>query len=669
MPTVHTTACPLDCPDACLLQVTTEEGRVTRLDGASTEITGGFLCRKVKSFDRHLYSDQRLATPARRVGPKGEGRFEPISWDEALDLIVREFSQRVEVHGGETILPLSYGGSNGLLSQDTADARLFGRLGASRLLRTVCAAPSGRAASGLYGKMPGVGYQDFAAARWIALWGVNPSASGIHLVPWIRQAQKSGARLVVIDPRRTPLASQADVHLAPRPGTDLVLALAVIRWLFTTDRADLEFLGTHSSGWQELRARAEPWTVARAASVTGLPVEALEQFASDYADASPALIRCGWGVERNRNGGSAIAAILALPAVAGKFGVRGGGYTMSNSGAWRFAPTVAVGAPPPPTRAINMNQTGRALLEATPPITALFVYNANPLMTLPQQSAVRFGLEREDLFTVVFDQVMTDTAAYADVVLPATTFLEHRDLARGYGNTVLHRIEPVVEPVGEARSNVDVFGDLVRRFGLAVPGEATSAEDLEALVLRSADGERDLGERLDREIEVQPATGERPVLFVDSFPRTADRKVHLVPDDLDREAQSQGARLYEYRPAPTEDQRYPLALISPALRRTVSSTFGQLYPEAVALEIHPDDAAARSLVDGSPVRVFNDLGEVRCDVQLSERVRPGVVVLPKGLWSHNTANGSTSNALCSDHLTDLGGGATFNDARVEVEPV
>ena len=657
-----TTACPLDCPDACTLEVSVKSGRVTHLTGAKTSVTAGFLCSKVRNFDRHLYHADRIQTPCRRIGSKGDGQFEPISWDEAIDTIAERFQFCSERYGSESILPLYYGGSNGKLSQDTADARLFARLGASRLATTVCAAPSGRAAAGLYGKMPGVAYEEYEQARWVGVWGANPSASGIHLIPWIQRARTAGASLVVVDPVRTPLARQADLHLAPRPGTDLALALALIRWFFENDRADLEFLETHSRGWQELRERAADWDLESAGRVCGLSADQIEVLARTYAEASPAVIRCGWGVERNRNGGSAVAAILALPAVAGKFGVAGGGYTLSNSGAWDFASDKLLGIPESKTRIVNMNQVGRTLLEGDPPVHALFVYNANPLATLPNQSAVERGLRREDLFTVVFDQVWTDTTKYADIVLPATTFLEHRDLARGYGNTVMHRVEPVIEPVGEARSNVRVFGDLIQRLGLSREGEAESPEEIESLVLAGVQGEEDLQGRLDREGDCYPSAGGRPVLFVDRFPGTDDGRIHLVPSSLDEEA----GGLYEFRPAPTEDPAFPLTLISPATRRTTSSTFGQLHRKLVPLEINPLDASERDLTDGERVRVSSALGEVICPVKISRNTRPGVVVLPKGLWSHNTINGSTSNAVAPDHLTDLGGGASFNDARVEV---
>src|SRR5215218_778205 len=413
-PEFFTSACPLDCPDACSLEVRVVDGRVVKVDGSHLNpVTQGYICAKVRRTPQHLYGEERLLQPFLRVGPRGSDAFERISWDEALDLAAARLGEARERFGGESILPFCYGGSNGLLTQDATDARLFHRIGASRLARTVCAAPTGRAATGLYGKMAGVAFQDFPHARLIVLWGVNPSASGIHLVPFIQEAQKAGARLVVIDPRRTPLAKKADLYLAPRPGTDLALALAAIRWFFENGRADLAFLAEHATGAEELRRRAEPWTFERAAEVTGLAAEQIEGFVHLYAESSPALIRTGWGMERNRNGGSAVAAALALPAVAGKFGVRGGGYTMSNSGVWGIDQAPAMAEPPPATRTINVILLGRTLLAAEPPVNVLFVYNCNPLATMPNQEEVRRGLAREDLFTVVFEQVWNDTTRWA----------------------------------------------------------------------------------------------------------------------------------------------------------------------------------------------------------------------------------------------------------------
>ena len=660
-----TSACPLDCPDACSLTVQVEDGRVVKVDGTHLNpVTDGYICSKVRRLPEHLYGPDRLLYPAVRRGPKGEGAFERISWDEALDLAAEKMREARERWGGESILPFFYGGSNGLLTQETTDFRLFYRLGASRLARTVCAAPTGRAAAGLYGKMPGVALPDYGHARLIVLWGVNPSASGIHLVPILQEAQRNGAVLVVVDPRRTPLAKKADLHLAPRPGGDLPVALSVIRWLFEEGKADLDFLSAHTTGAAELRARALPWTFERAAEASGVPAADLERFARLYADSSPAVIRSGWGYERNRNGGSAVAAVLALPAVAGKFGVRGGGFTMSNSGAWGSLDRMAaVNEPEPSTRVINMNRLGRTLLEPQdPPVQVLFVYNCNPLATMPEQEKVRRGLLREDLFTIVFEQVWTDTARLADLVLPATAFVEHHEMSRGYGSYVFYDSEPVARPAGEARSNPDVFADLCRRLGLDRPGDPETSGDLAAALLSRSPRIR---EELGRDGIAAPDCGPAPVQFVDAFPLTPDRKIHLVPEALDRET-PHGLYVFQGDPG---TERHPLALISPATNRTISSTFGQLYRDRVALEIHPDDAAPRGIASGDMVRVWNDLGEVVVTARLTSDLRPGVVLLPKGLWSKHTLSGNTANALAPDSYTDLGQGACFNDARVEVERV
>jgi anaerobic selenocysteine-containing dehydrogenase len=658
-------ACPLDCPDACSLEVRVVDGRVVKVDGSRLNpVTQGYICAKVRRVPEHLYGPDRLLYPARRVGPKGSGEFERISWEAAYGLAAEKLREARERWGGESVLPFCYGGSNGLLTQDTTDARLFHRLGASRLARTVCAAPSGRAATGLYGKMAGVALPDFRHARLIVLWGVNPSATGIHLVPFLQEAQKAGARLVVIDPRRTALAKKADLHLAVRPGGDLAIALAAIRWFFEEGQADLAFLAGHATGAEELRRRALPWTFERAAEASGVPAGEIERFVRLYAESSPAVIRTGWGFERNRNGGSAVAAALALPAVAGKFGVRGGGYTMSNSGVWGSSidRDAAVMEPEPATRTLNMNRLGETLLEAEPPVRALFVYNCNPLATMPNQEKVRRGLAREDLFTVVFDQVWTDSARWADLVLPATHFLEHSDLVRGYGAYALYRTRPVAAPAGEARPNMEVFGELTRRLGLDRPEDPRTDDELAAALLGRAGRMR--GE-IERDGLAAPDCGTAPVQFVDAFPLTPDRKIHLVPEALDGEAP---LGLYGFQADPGSE-RYPLALISPATARTISSTFGQLAREPAALEIHPGDAAVRGIAGGDPVRIWNDLGEVRVAARLNPDLRPGVACLPKGLWSRGTLSGTTANALAPDTLADLGGGACFNDARVEIEKI
>jgi anaerobic selenocysteine-containing dehydrogenase len=658
------TVCPLDCPDSCSLDVTVQGGRVTTLDGShANPVTGGYICAKVRRFGERVYGPDRLLYPAVRTGPKGLASFAQATWDEALGLVAERLTDARERWGGESILPYSYGGSNGLLTQDTSDATLFRRLGASRLARTVCAAPTGAAAMALYGKMASVAYEDFPEARLIILWGANPSASGIHLVPYIREAQRRGATLVVIDPRTTPLAKLADVHLAVRPGTDLPVALAIHRYLFEERGADAAFLAGHTRGADRLRERARAWTFERAASEAGIASDALRAVAEAYAGTAPALIRCGWGQERNRNGGNASLAILALPAVAGKFGVRGGGYTMSSSAVWGITRDW-IGADEPGTRVVNMNQLGRALLdESDPPVNVLFVYNNNAAATTPNQRKVLQGLEREDLFTVVFEQVMTDTARYADVLLPATTFLEGYDIARAYGPISLRLGKPVIEPVGESRSNPEVFGELLDRVGLQADGDPRG--ELEEMMDVLARLPQAIGRGLRDRGEAPPPFGGRPIQFQDVWPLTPDRKVNLFPEPLEAEAP---AGLYGYQPDPATPE-FPLALISPASERTISSTLAELPRPDVRLLMHPDDARDRGLGEGDEIRVFNALGEVRCTVGVGAWIRTGTVSLPKGLWRRHTANGYTANALAPDTLTDLGGGACFNDARVQVARV
>jgi anaerobic selenocysteine-containing dehydrogenase len=476
----------------------------------------------------------------------------------------------------------------------------------------------------------------------------------------VREAQKRGAQLVVIDPRTTPLARSADVHLPIRPGTDVVVALAIHRHLFARGFADEEFLSRHTRHGDQLRERAEEWTFEKAAEVAGIGAAALEGVADLYARTSPALVKCGWGLERNRNGGNAAMAVLALPAVAGKFGVRGGGYSMSNSASWNID-RPWIGASEPDTRIVNMNHLGRALLDYNdPPVKVLFVYNCNPVVTVPNQRLVIRGLERKDLFTVVFEQVMTDTALYADVVLPATTFLEGYDFARAYGPLNIELGRPAIDAVGEARSNAEVFGELCSRLDLLGENEPSGELDLLVRVLDSLPGT--IGVTLQAGSRPVPPCGPAPVQFVDVFPNTPDRKVDLFPAALDEKTP---AGLYRYQPDPATE-RYPLALISPASERTISSTLGELPRADVKLLMHPEDAGARGLADNDRVRVFNELGEVHCTLNVFPTIRPGTVSLPKGVWRRNMGNGVTGTALVPDTLTDIGGGACFNDARVQV---
>ena len=434
--------------------------------------------------------------------------------------------------------------------------------------------------------------------------------------------------------------------------------------MFESGAADREFLAEYACEVDEFAERAAAWSFETAAEVAGVDPVVIAELAERYVTAEPAVIRCGWGLERNRNGGSAVAAVLALPAVAGKFGVCGGGYTMSNAKAWNLDASTAAAEDEVLTRVINMNKTGEVLLSSAPPVKGLFVYNCNPLATLPAQDKVRRGLLREDLFTVVFDQVMTDTARYADVVLPATTFLERPELARSYGAYTLQRCKAVLDPVGESRSNHEVFATLCELSGLARPDDPVVEDEIVDTILGSELRGEEMRDALSGKGISFPQFGTNPIQFADVFPGTADGKIHLVSGGLDSEAGQRGG-LYFYARDPAS-KLYPIALISPAHKLTVSSTFGQLRRTLVPVEVHPEDAVARGIEEGTRVRVFNESTEVHCVATINSSMRAGVACIPKGTWDHNTLSGNTANALVPDSLTDIAGGACFNDTRVQI---
>ncbi|MDZ7266015.1 MAG: molybdopterin-dependent oxidoreductase [candidate division KSB1 bacterium] len=664
MPTqILPSVCPMDCPDTCSLEVEVTDGRIRKIRGSQENpLTAGFICAKVANFGRRVHGSERLLYPMRRSGAKGGGRFQRITWEEAIAMICQACREIQSRWGGEAILPVSYGGSNGLLGQDTSDKAFFARLGASRLLRAVCAMPTSEAAGGMYGKMPGVAFEDYPASRCIIIWGANPKSSNIHLVPFLKQAKANGAHIITIDPVRHFSDGEIDLHLPIYPGADLAVALALIRYWHEHGLLNWDFIRAHTVGIATLLEKAEPYTLARAAALARVEATAIERVARLYAECEPAVIRVGWGLERNRNGGQAAAAILALPAVLGKFGQRGGGYTLSNSAAFGFDACEMTAGDSWNTRVLNMNRLGRILLEENnPPVKMLFVYNCNPVATLPNQNAVLAGLQREDLFTVVFDQVMTDTAACADVLLPAVTFLEQHEIKKAYGSYALQYSAPVIAPVGEAKPNEEVFALLGRAMGWP---EADFQRDTSAWLARAAGAIRGMGreislEQLQRErIAFFDFPGRAPVQFVSVFPRTADGKIHLVPPQL-------GDRPYEFL-AEENDPVHALALISPATGKTINSTMAEYNLPGLHLEMNPADAAARGLQSGEWVRVFNAHGEVICRLRIQARVRSGVVVMPKGAWRRAARNGKTANALTPDTLNAVGGGACFNDARVEV---
>ncbi len=664
--------CPLDCPDTCSLTVTVEEDRIVEIRGShANPYTGGVLCAKVpQAYPEFVHGAGRLRTPLRRVGARGEGRFERITWGEALDAIHARFSAIIAAHGPEAILPLNYAGPHGMLAGGSMDLRFFHKLGASLLdRRPLCGGIRTEAWVGTFGPVPGIRPEQVADARLIVVWGNNVTWSNLHLVPWINRARKAGARLVVVDPRRTVIARRADLHLALRPGTDVVLAWAVAAELERRGGIDRAFVGRHVEGVDEFMALARRWSVSDAARVCGVSQEDVRAFAEWYHTLSPAAISVGNGLERNQNGGSGIRAIFALPALAGKFGVPGGGLVNGASFAFPKTPgrLARPDLVPEGTRTLNIIDVGRHLLDASlvPPIKAVFIYNHNPVVVHPDATRLQRGLAREDLFVVGADVVMTDSMTYADVVLPAASHFEHADLYPAYGQHWLQRAEPAIRPQGEALPNTEIFRRLAARFGLTDPIFRASDAELMDDALDPDDprlgGVRPSRLSTERALAMSVA-GEDAILFKNVFPKTPSGKVELASAYLERKYH---ARLPGWRPV---ESRYALALISPASDQRITSTFGGLHVAdgAPPLEMHPDDALARGLREGMRVRVFNELGEIHLPLKISDAVPRGVVSTLKGAWLATSDNGQTVSALCPAHHADISEGACFNDARVEV---
>jgi anaerobic selenocysteine-containing dehydrogenase len=665
----------MDCPDACSLEITVTGGVIEKIGARADHPTSrGFICSKVAAFARRVYHEDRLLHPLRRKGPKGEGDFDRISWDEAVSEITDGFHRILRESGGEAILPYHYGGSNGALTDGLADSVYFARLGTSRLAKTICAMPTFEVALGMYGRMPGVAFEDYAHAQCVILWGANPRASNIHLVPFLQEAKRRGAFVAVIDPRRNLSPDLVDLHIPVFPGTDLPLALALIRLWHEQGKLDREFLDGHAVGLDELLEEAAPWSIERAAAEARVSPSSIRRLADVYERSSPAVIRCGWGIERNRNGGQAVAAVLAIPALLGKFGVRGGGYTLSNRGAALVDRQSIWDESSWKTRIINMTQLGEVLNERENPIRGLFVYNSNPAATVPDQNAVVAGLSREDLFTVVFDQVMTDTARYADIVLPATTMLEQEDLVGSWGLHYVGLNPRAIAPLGEARSTSEVARLLAARLGFDDAVFRASDAELITLALAGSKAEREGAslEKLhaDGFCRIGPPRGAAP--FAEGGFPTASGKFEFVSESL---ATAGLGPLPVYVPpaeSPVTDPeracRYPLRLLTLKRHHSINSSYGGLpvlrraEPEP-QLEIHPDDAGARRIQNGDRVRVWNDRGVVLYRAELTDRVMPGTVAVPFGHW---VRDGASANTLTSDRLGDIGNGPTFCDVLVEV---
>ena len=672
---VHTeklSVCPLDCPDTCSLSVKVADDQVVSVRGSKVNpITHGAVCTKVANlYPSFVHGPNRLRHPLRRVGPKGSGQFERISWDHALDVIHRNVGGIIDRYGPQALLPLNYAGPHGMLAGDSMSLRFFHRIGASLLNRSpLCGGIRSTAYAGTFGATPGTPLQQVSLAKLIIVWGNNATVCNLHLMRQINAAKRGGAKLVVIDPRCVKVAEQAHLHLAVRPGTDVVLAWAIAVELERTDGLDRAFIDAHVLGFDAFMHAARAYPPERAAGICGVALEDILTLARWYREASPAVIAWGNGLERNRNGGSGLRAIAALPALAGKFGVAGGGVVGGAGHAFPKTPDrlTRTDFAHPNTRTLNIIDVGRHLLDESldPPLKALFVYNHNPVIVHPDQNRMKLGLAREDLFTVGIDVAMTDSMTYADVVLPACTHFEHADLYAAYGQQFLQRSEAVIPPVGESLPNTEIFRRLAATFGFSDPAFRETDAELMDCALNPEDprmqGLRPSRIPLDKATRME-FSGNEPVLFHNVAPRTPSGKIELESATL---GARYGAALPEYRPLTSP---YPLTLITPASDQRITSTFGGLAEsdEAPVLEMNPADATARGLVDGTVVRIWNELGQVYLPLLITAAVRPGVVSSDKGAWLRTSQNGQTVSALAPTHKADLAEGACYNDARVEV---
>ena len=681
-------ACPHDCPDTCAMWVTVEDGRAVKVHGDPDHPpTHGALCTKVSRYTERTYHPERVLHPLKRVGPKGSGRFERVGWEKALGDIATRLAAIAGPDGAnaEAIVPYSYAGTMGMLQGESMAARFFNKLGASRLDRTICASAGGEALAATYGAKLGMHVEHFAESRLIVVWGSNSITSNLHFWTVAQQAKRTGAKLICIDPRRTETAERCHQHIALLPGSDGALALGVMHELIANEGLDHDYIERHTEGWPLLRERALAWPPERAAAICGIDAASVRSLARDYATIRPAAIRLNYGMTRTRGGGSAVRLIAVLPCLVGAWRERAGGLLLSASGWFRHArDEIALqrpdllGARCP--RIVNMSTIGDDLLRETgealpdgsrfgPKIEALVVYNSNPVAVAPHSGRVARGFAREDLFTVVLEHFMTDTADLADYVLPATTQLEHLDLHTSYGHTYALVNEAAVAPLGEAKPNTQIFRELAARMGYRDSCFADSDEALARAAFRpAAEGGVDFA-ALRENGWVKLGVAEAP--FAEGGFATPNGKCRIdapglgVPDYLAN---------YESRTSTPElAARFPLAMISPPARNFLNSSFvnvkslRDIEGEPI-VEIAGVDAAARGIVSGQRVRIFNERGSIECKAVVGERARPGVVNGLGVWWKKLAADGRNGNELTHQRLTDIGRGAAFYDCLVEVEP-
>jgi anaerobic selenocysteine-containing dehydrogenase len=674
-------ACHHDCPDTCAWIVTTENGKAIALQGdADHPYTRGTLCTKMDGFLTDVvYNPERVLHPLKRVGDKGEGRFERVGWDEALDDVAARLRRTIDEDGAEAILPYSFAGTIGMVQGWSLDHRFFSRLGATRLERTICGSTADAGLEATMGTGTGLLPEDLLDSRVIIMWGGNPVVSNPHGWTLVEEARAAGARLVVIDPLRSPTAAQADWHVRPRPGTDPALALGLMHVIVREGLHDADYLARHTVGFELLKGRLEEYPPERVERITGVKAEEVDRLARAYATTRPAAIQVHIGLEKHRHGGMTYRAIACLPALVGAWREAGGGLLYGTSRL--FDEAMNLGAmlstgDERKVRSVNMVQLGRALTDASldPPVEAMIVYDSNPATIAPNQNLVVEGLKREDLFTVVLEHFVTDTARYADYVFPATTQAEHLDLLVPYGTRYVSLNLPAIAPLGEALPNTEFFRRLARRLGLEEPDLYTSDEDLARLAFESEhpflEGITYL--RLQRDGWAPLNLSGRRLPFAEGGFPTPSGKCELYSETL--KARGMDALPTYVAAGPPEDEasRYPLHFMSPKWNRFFvnSSHANQPRLEKSAgeprLRIHPTDAAKRGIEDGARVRAFNQRGSVTLRALVTDDMQPGIVIFLHGWWA-SRIGGSSANALTSDVLADLGGGSTLHDAWVEVE--
>jgi anaerobic selenocysteine-containing dehydrogenase len=684
MPEIRRSVCALDCPDSCSVLVTVEDGRGTKLRGNPEHpVTRGFLCGKVTQYLEREYSPERLLYPQRRAGAKGEGVFERISWDEALDTIAARLKAIAAEFGPEAILPYSYAGTMGLLNGAGMDRRFFHRLGASRLDRTICATAGAAGTIEALGVRSCTEPEQFRHAKLIVAWGANILGTNIHLWPFIVEARRNGARLYTIDPRRNRVGAASDKHFFIHPGSDAALALAMMHVIIGENLYDADYVARYTEGFDGLRERVKDWTPRRAAELTGIAAEEIVQFAREYATARPAAIRLNYGVQRSERGAMAVRIISLLPVLTGSWKDVGGGLQLSTSQAFHLnrdgleRPDLQETALGREARLINMSLLGQTLTGSldrqaeapAPPVKALVVYNSNPAAIAPNQNAVLRGLRREDLFTVVLEQFQNDTADYADILLPVTTFLEHTDLYLAYGHYYLQLARPALPAPGEAKSNLEIFRLLAERMSFQEECFRESEDDMIRTLLDSPHPfVRGISlEELDREGFVRLRVPEPFQPFAHGNFGTVNGKCHFRAESLD------------YQP-PVESRfgdrglrrQFPFELISPKNDDSMNSTFGNRNAvdlQTAAVHVHSGDAARLGIQGGDAVRIYNQRGSCVLVARVDSSVPPGVVSAPSVRWSKRAPDRVNVNVLTSERLTDAGGGPAFYSCLVQLERI